>query len=308
MAVSPRIIRRRIKSVASTKKITKAMELVSAAKMRKAVAAVLASRPYSQSAWRAVAELAKVTETSLHPLLRRETAGGRELVILFASDRGLCGGFVSQLLKTFFAFMKTRDLGRTDIVTVGRKGQDAVARRGLAITAAFTDLAVGPRVADIRPIAKLAVSGFGDGVYDRVWIVFTDYRSAIVQRPTVSQLLPIGQPVAGLGEVEVGHRENAGEETVAAEGLDLDQREFLFEPSPTAVLDVMLPRLVESQIYQAVLESSASEQSSRMMAMRSATDAATDMIDDLTLTYNQARQAGITREIAEISSGKAALE
>lgn len=302
MAVSTRIIRRRIKSVTSTKKITKAMELVSAAKMRKAVQAVLATRPYSQAAWRAVSELAKVTDAAWHPLLRREPKGGRELVILFASDRGLCGGFVSQLLKAFFFFVKGRDAARLDVVTVGRKGLDAVARRGLKPIASFTDLDVGPRVAEIRPIARLAADGFTDGTYDAVFLCFTDFRSAISQRPVTRQLLPLA-PIAGLGEVE-----GAGEEKDAGEKLDLAAREYVFEPSPAAVLDVMLPRLVEAQVFQAVLESSASEQSARMVAMRSATDAATEMIDALTLTYNQARQAGITREIAEISSGKAALE
>lgn len=307
MAVSTRIIRRRIKSVTSTKKITKAMELVSAAKMRKAVQAVLASRPYSQSAWRAVAELAKTTDSALHPLLRREAKGGRELVILFASDRGFCGGFVSQLIKAFVTFVKDIDAAKLDVVAVGRKGQDAVVRRGYKLTASFQDISIAPSAADVRPIAKIAAEGFASGAYDRVFLAYTDYRSAISQRPTVAQLLPLA-PIKGLGEAMVEGRLNAAQPPDAGEKLDLAATEYVFEPSPSAVLDVMLPRLVESQVYQAVLESSASEQSSRMMAMRSATDAATEMIEDFTLTYNQARQAGITREIAEISSGKAALD
>lgn len=307
MAVSTRIIRRRIKSVTSTKKITKAMELVSAAKMRKAVQAVLASRPYSQSAWRAVSELAKTTDSALHPLLRREAKGGRELVLLFAADRGFCGGFISQLLKTFVTFVKDRDAEKLDIVAIGRKGQEAVVRRDYKLLASFQDISIAPRAVDIRPIAKIAADGFTNGTYDRVFLAYTDYRSAISQKPTVVQLLPLA-PIAGLGEAVVEGKLNAAQGADAGEKLDLSATEYLFEPSPSAVLDVMLPRLVESQVYQAVLESSASEQSSRMMAMRSATDAATEMIDDLTLTFNQARQAGITREIAEISSGKAALD
>jgi F-type H+-transporting ATPase subunit gamma len=296
MAVSPRLIRRRLKSVASTKKITKAMEMVSAAKMRKAVTAVLASRPYSLAAWRTVERLAKATDTSLHPLLRREKGNGRELVVLFASDRGLCGPFVSQLIKAFLSFMKGRDVEATDVVTVGRRGQEAVVRRGFRLAAAFTDIEVAPRAADLRPIARIAVDGFSSGTYDRVWLCFTDYRSALSQSPVVRCLLPLA-PIAGLGEV------NGTADANPAAASD-----YIFEPSTTLVLESLLPRLVEAQVYQAVLESSASEQSSRMMAMRSATDAATEMIEDLTLTYNQARQAGITREIAEISSGKAALE
>jgi len=300
MPVSTRIIKRRIKSVTSTKKITKAMELVSAAKMRKAVQAVLSSRPYSETAWAAVTELAQGADASLHPLLRREGDSGRELVVFFASDRGLCGGFVSQVTRTFSAFMADRDTENVDVVTIGRKAQDAAARRGWKIIASFTDLAVQPRVADLRPVAKMAMDGFVDGQYDRVWLCFTDYRSALVQKPLIRPLLPIGK-IEGLGEVDRQDPEAKPDEPSTA-------TEYLFEPDPSAVLEAMLPRLVESQIYQAVLESSASEYSARMMAMRSATDAATEMIDALTLTFNQARQAGITAEIAEISSGKAALE
>jgi F-type H+-transporting ATPase subunit gamma len=275
------------------------MELVSAAKMRKSVQAVLASRPYSETAWAAVTQLAAGADESLHPLLRRQGSSGKELVIFFASDRGLCGGFVSQITRTFSAFMRERVPANVDVVTIGRKAQDAAARRGWPVYASFTDLSVQPRVTELRPIAKIAMDGYASGAYDKVWLCFTDYRSALVQKPTVKALLPIGR-IEGLGEVD-GHKDDP-------EAADLKGVEYLFEPNPSEVLEAMLPRLIESQIYQAVLESSASEQSSRMMAMRSATDAATEMIDALTLTFNQARQAGITREIAEISSGKAALE
>jgi F-type H+-transporting ATPase subunit gamma len=195
-----------------------------------------------------------------------------------------------------------------DIVAVGKKGQGALTRMNRKIVAAFADLTNNPRVTDIRTIADLAIGDYVKDVYVAVHIAFTDYRSALVQKPIVRQLLPIMR-IEGLGDVREaaeGKPPKSGAET-----LDVSPggpHEYLFEPSPEKVLDMMLPRLVESQIYQALLESSASEHSARMMAMRSASDAASDMIDDLTLTYNQARQAGITREIAEISSGKAALE
>jgi F-type H+-transporting ATPase subunit gamma len=162
----------------------------------------------------------------------------------------------------------------------------------------------------MRPIAELAIGDFTKGLYDSVHLAFTDYRSAITQKPVVRQLLPIVR-IEGLGDVSEAAKGVVPGGHSDAEKLAITPGtgyEYLFEPSPEQVLDTMLPRLVESQIYQALLESSASEHSSRMMAMRSASDAAGDMIDDLTLTYNQARQAGITREIAEISSGKAALE
>ncbi len=303
MAVSTRIIRRRIKSVTSTKKITKAMELTSAAKMRKAVQSVLSSRPYSLAAWRAVSELAKTADSSLHPLLRQAGGSGRELIIVFSSDRGLCGSFISQVVKNFMAFMLRREATKVDVITVGRKGQEAALRRGFRPIATFSEISVSPRVTEIRPIAKLAMDGFVSGEYDRVWLSFTDYKSAISQTAKTRQLLPIGH-IDGLGDVANAQ----ATETSLGEKVELTPSEYTFEPDPSAVLDAMLPRLVESQIYQALLETSASEQSSRMVAMRSATEAATEMIDSLTLTYNQARQAGITREIAEISSGKAALE
>jgi F-type H+-transporting ATPase subunit gamma len=304
MASSTRLIRRRIKSVTNTRKITKAMELVAAAKMRKAVASVLATRPYAEAAWRAIRELAKVTDPTLHPLLREREGTGRTLVVLYSSDRGLCGGFNAQLLRAFGKFLAGRT-APVDLVTIGRKGQDAARRRGLNVIATFTDMANNPVVTDIRPIADISIGDFiKKGGYDEVYLAYTDYRSAMTQVPGVKRLLPLTQ-IEGLGDVS----EAVAEGLAAKEARDSGgANEYVFEPSPEKVLDVMLPRLVEAQIYQALLESSASEHAARMMAMRSATDAAEEMIGDLTLTYNQARQAGITREIAEISSGKAALE
>ncbi len=309
MAVSPRLIRRRIKSVTNTRKITKAMELVAASKMRKSVAAVLASRPYSDAAWRAVEELASVTDPSLHPLLTDRIAKtDRALVIVFTSDRGLCGGFNSQLLKHVLSFLKRRP-GGTDVVAVGKKGQAALARVNANLVASFVGLSNNPRSADLKPVADLALSDFLAGKYASVHVAFTNYRSAISQKPMIFQLLPIKwSPELG----DVGGGPPATEPSGRGFGADFRATgqgyRYEFEPSPSEVLDRMLPRLVEVQIWQALLESAASEHSARMMSMRSASDAAGDMIDGLTLTLNQARQAGITREIAEISSGKAALE
>jgi F-type H+-transporting ATPase subunit gamma len=307
MSVSPRLIRRRIRSVSNTKKITKAMELVAAAKMRKTVSATLATRPYADAAWRAVREMARVTDPGFHPLLRTGSGEGKVLLVVFMSDRGLCGGYNSQMGRTVAAFLRGREAA--DIVAVGKKAQAAMRRSGRPIVAAFEDLTNNPRVTDIRPITDLAIHDFMAGLYDEVHIAYTDYRSALTQVPKVARLLPLHRP-EGLGDA-AGPRgaERAGRS--AAEDLDLSAatgREYAFEPSPAAVLDALLPRIVEVQVYQALLEASASEHSARMAAMRSATDAAGDMIGSLTLAYNQARQANITREIAEISSGKAALE
>lgn len=308
MPVSTRVIRRRIKSVTNTRKITKAMELVAASKMRRAIASVLATRPYAEAAWRAVREIAKVSDPGLHPLLakKKDKRSGRILLVVFTSDRGLCGGFNAQILREIAVFLRTakEDI---EIVAVGKKGQGALLRMQKKIIATFADLTNNPRVVDVKTIADIAIGDFIKGSYDSVHIAFTDYRSALTQKPIIRQLLPIARigELGGVDDAAAGKPPKGGEqEPQAPPGT----YEYLFEPSPEKVLDMMLPRLVEAQVYQALLESSASEHSARMMAMRSASDAASDMIDDLTLTYNQARQAGITREIAEISSGKAALE
>ncbi|OIO52785.1 ATP synthase F1 subunit gamma [Candidatus Uhrbacteria bacterium CG_4_10_14_0_8_um_filter_58_22] len=307
MAISTRLIRRRIKSVTSTRKITKAMELVAASKMRRAVSSVLASRPYAEAVWTAIREMAKVTDAGLHPLLSTKPDAERVLVVLFTSERGLCGGFNSQLLRQVNHFTGKLPEGLpVDFVTVGRKGQVAIQRQGLSLVAVFNELASHPTVDEMRPIADLAVGDFVAGKYRAVYLAFTDYVSALVQKPRVSQLLPVSR-IEGLGEVGEALTQGRAAEK---DGLDVTDsgHEYLFEPSPSEVLDVMLPRLIESQVYQALLESSASEHSARMLAMRTASDSAEEMIDSLTLSYNQTRQAGITAEIAEISSGKAALE
>jgi F-type H+-transporting ATPase subunit gamma len=180
-----------------------------------------------------------------------------------------------------------------EVIAVGRRGEQVMHRAGVFVTAGFVDLSNNPKFTDVLPIARLVTEAFLSGTYARVVVYYTDFVSALSQRPRVVQLLPI----------------TAEAQKYLAEVLPLSSgTSYLFEPDPKTVLDALLPRVVEVMIYQALLESSASEHSARMMAMRSASDAASDMIDDLTLTYNQARQAGITREIAEISSGKAALE
>jgi len=306
MAVSTRLIRRRIKSIVNTRKITKAMELMAASKMRKAIASVLATRPYADAAWRAVEEIAKVTDPSAHPLLKRKSLSGRTLVVLFSTDRGLCGGVNSRMLKAVMEFIGQRDPARLDFVAIGRKGQTALKRRGLNLTASWPHPAHNPRLTEVQPIARLAIDDFIKDAYDEVYLAFTDYRSTMVQEPLIRQLLPIAR-VKELGEI--GALPGSKEKSLAEDlRLKTDTYEYLFEPSPETVLDVMLPRLVETQIYQALLESLASEHSARMVAMRAASDSAADMISGLTLALNQARQAGITMEIAEISSGKAALD
>ncbi len=298
MPANTRTIKRRIKSVKNTKKITKAMELVAASKMRKATAAVVGTRPFTQLAWETVRAIAKVTDPATHPLLAPRTEVKRVLFVLFTSDRGLCGGFNVRMIKEATKALGVYHEVEVDTITVGRRGADAMRRIQKNIIASFTDLTNTPKFTDTLPISKLVLQDYAEGKYDKVAIAYTDFRSAITQTPRVIDLLPL-KPDEEIGEIGEEERGTRKEEK---------QAEYRFEPSPKEVLDAILPRIVETMVWQALLESAASEHSARMMAMRSASDAAGEMIDNLTFTFNQIRQAGITREIAEISAGKAALE
>jgi F-type H+-transporting ATPase subunit gamma len=304
MAISTRVIKGRIKSITNTKKITKAMELVSGAKMRKAVNAVLGTRPYATLAWDTILELARQTDASAHPLLRVSEKQERVLLIAIFSDRGLCGGFNAQLHRKLRKFEEQHKAGTVsiDVVAVGKRGIDAFRRSGMNVIAAFTGISNNTKWREVQPIARLAIDEFTKGTYDQVVIGYTDFESAIVQDPRSRVVLPV-DPKASIDDLGlVGSKKP---EEPATKPLFY---EYQFEPSPDEVLEAMLPRLVETQIYQAVLESAASEHSARMMSMRSASDAAGDMIQDLQFTFNQARQSAITSEVAEITSGKAALE
>ncbi len=305
MAIQTRAIKRRIKSVKNTRKITKAMELVAASKMRKAVNAVLGSRPFAKLAWETVARVGKATDTSLHPLLKRRSPTKRVLMLLLTSDRGLAGGFNSNMVRRVFQELRTLGEGvEVTTICVGKRGADAMRRAGKPILAAFTDMGNNPSFEQVRPIGSMVIDAFVKEECDRVILAYTDFVSALTQKPNLLELLPLGseESMEELGET------NESIDTPQPTTQLQQPPEYLFEPSPKAVLDRVLPRLVETMVYQAVLESAASEHSARMMSMRSASDAAGEMIDDLTFTFNQARQAGITQEIAEISSGKAALE
>lgn len=297
MAVSTRIIRRRIKTVANTKKITKAMELVSAAKMRRAVSSMMAGRPYAKAAVSALEQLSALVDTSSHPLLRPNSAK-KSLVILVTSDRSLCGGFNSKLFAAVTAYMRGREAGSVDFAVLGTKGQDFLRKKGFNVVAAWNAPSKSPTFTEVKPVADIAIREFMAGTYSAVTLITTDYKSALVQMVRQVDLLPLTAFVS---------------DPVSKENRDSELREKneaahdMFEPNAQTVLGAILPRLVESQVYHGLLESLASEHSARMLAMRSATDSASDMIDSLTLTFNQARQAGITREIAEISAGAAAI-
>ncbi len=309
-----RDIKRRIKSIVATKKITKAMELVAASKMRRATSAALQGRPYAKAAWRLLLEMS-AEKREKHPLLKIRLVK-KVALILMSSDRGLCGGYNSQLIRKVIEELHHPErLGRIrngglleepknpekisiDIITVGRKGEEVMKRLGKNVVASFVSMSDRPTVLDIRPIAKISIDEFKKGYYDRVVVAYTDFISPVRQVPKFRELLPISSRDFEKVLHEIQEEDTKEEKTP----------EYIFEPSVDMVLEEMLERLVETQLYQVLLEAQASEQSARMLAMRNATDAATDMQGELTLLFNRARQTAITQEIAEISSGKAALE
>lgn len=313
MAIPTRIIKRRIKSIRSTGKIMKAMELVSASKMRKATQLTLATRPYARMIQETAEELGKQTRPELYPyLVGYPRPQGREpsvLVVIIASDRGLCGGFNSQLLKKTIEFVQTRHGQSVRVITVGSRAENAVRRAQLPIIASFASIANAPAFERAQPIADLILEEFAARRADLVFMAYTDFKSALSQIPSVHQLLPVFSE-ADLPKYQnmIDTARSGDEETEDRERKESSEQEILFEPGADQVMKRLLPRMIEVRMYQAFLESAASEHSARMMAMRSAGDAAKDMQETLTFTLNQARQASITREISEISAGKAALE
>ena len=277
---SQREIRRRIAAVKNIKQITRAMQFVAASKLKRAQDATLAARPYSQKIDEVLADLATVLGDDEHPLLAKRE-GGKRLVVLITSDRGLAGPFNTNTIR-FAAQAITEHKGDLAVVTVGRKGRDAMRRARVPMEAHFEGFGDRPTFADVLPLARLITDDYLAGTYSRVDIVFSQFVSTLTQRPALDTLLPI-------------------EPSEDTEGIPGNQ--FIFEPSPSAVLERLVPRYIATRLFQAVLESKASEESSRMVAMRNATDNAEDLIEDYTLAYNKVRQANITREMIEIASG-----
>ena len=301
MAIPTRLIKRRIKSVRSTKKIMKAMELVSASKMRKATQLALHARPYAQTIQELTEQIRQFVPGSQYPFLVGSAEGTSQptLLVVVASDRGLCGGFNAQLLRIAMEFVRGRGTESVQVMTVGRRAEQAVRRANYPLVAAFESIASAPSFDRARPMSRAIVEAFMEQRVGRVFVAYTDFKSALSQIPVVKQLLPI-----------VPEQELSAEVLTEEDDQDshLQEKLEMFEPSASEVLERLLPRVIEIEIYQAFLESAASEHSARMMAMRSAGDAAGDMMEDLTFTLNQARQSAITREISEISAGKAAVE
>lgn len=284
-----RIIRRRIRTIQSTAKITRAMELVAASKMRRAQLNAIAARPYAERLRWVLADLAEtlstIDEADRHPLLQvRPEVKAIELVIV-TPNRGLSGGLPANLNRRAAQFVLDQGGKPVRVIAVGRKGRDFMRRTGQQIAAEFLELGDYPSVLDTQPIARIAIDDFISGEADEVHLLYAEFVNTVTQRATVMKLLPIEAP-----------------QDASTHGVD-----YIYEPDRASVLAQLLPRYVERQIYGAILEAGASEQSARMVAMRNATDNANELMRDLTLVYNKARQESITSELLDIVGGVEAL-
>lgn len=280
-----RQIRRRIRSVTNTAKITKAMEMIAASRMRRAQLRVLAARPYAEKMREVLAHLASLRpeEAPVHPLLERRPVA-RMAIIHITADRGLCGGLNANMNRRTASFLLEQGVP-VHLVCVGRRGRDFMVRHGREVKAEFTQLGDQPSLLDTAPISRVVMEDYTNREVDLVYLGYNQFISTVVQRPVLRQLLPI-EPEAMARPRFV---------------------EYIYEPDPEAVLAHLLPRYVEMGVYHAILEAIASEHSARMVAMRNATDNANEMIQDLTLVYNKARQEAITKELLDIAGGAAAL-
>ncbi len=291
-----REIRRRIKSIKNTAQITKAMQMVAASKMRRAQVAALAGRPMAEILNNVLVSVKEHVEIDSHPLLAVRPVK-KELVILIATDKGLCGALNTNLFRELSRF----DVATTDFVCTGRKGVQYVARTKRHLV---SDFAIGdnPAFKHTRPIANLAMERFLSGDVDKVSVAYTHFINTLTQKPTIQTLLPISpfELAKGFRTSQAGHGDEAPKASPRAPG-------YIFEPSPESVLDYVLTRYVRFEIYQMLVDTRASEHSARMVAMKSATDNAKQIVKDLTLEYNKVRQAGITTELLEITTAQLAL-
>lgn len=293
-------LKTRIKSVQSTRKITKAMQMVSAAKMRKSQTAALSSRKYSDLAWDLINNISK-TGAFVNPLVSTYPNAKKVGIILITSNKGLVGSLNSNLISSLknidpSIFNKNeKPVLITEIITYGKKGNQTMGLVRANVTADFPKQDRAINAEDIYPISKMIATMYMSGEYKKIYLVYSKFISTLSQKPEIKQLLPFND---SLRESIEGEQDE----------LEVGDVEYLFEPTPKIVLEQLLPRIIESQIYEAVLESQASEHSARMVMMKNATEAAGDLISDYTLTYNQLRQGKITTELAEITAGRIALE
>jgi F-type H+-transporting ATPase subunit gamma len=291
---SAREMRLRIKSVKNISQVTRALETVSASKVRKAINAVMATRPYATKAWQVLRHVAEQPgRDSLHPLLANRKSVNNTLVIVITGDRGLAGAYNSNVIR-FTSQRFDSNVSPVKYIAVGRKGRDLLIRRSKKVIADFSNLPAAPSFADVSAIGRLAVEEFKTGEVDEVYLVYTSFVNMGRQIATVKKLLPL--ELEGEGRVQDFEHKSIGPSAA-----------YEYEPDMRVILDEIIPRFTALQVYQAVLESQASEHAARMIAMRNATDNAKELVGALQLAYNKVRQQGITNDILDIVGGAEAL-
>jgi F-type H+-transporting ATPase subunit gamma len=299
-------LRRRIRAVKNTQQITKAMKMVAASKLRRAQERIMSARPYAIQMQRVLSSVAGRVDPSIHPLLavRERRTDSKTLAIVVTADKGLCGSFNTNVIKAAGAFISESTVPAT-LGLVGRKGRDFFVRRGFAIVFERIGIFQKLRFEDGQAVAQIAVDAFVSGDVDRVVLIYNEFKSVMTQRVVVEQLLPIVR--ADVDQAPPTEPRGAAAALGTPPGTDYLPVEYLYEPSPQAIFDQLLPRYVEVQVYRALLESNAAFFAAQMTAMDTATKNSGEMIADLTLYMNKVRQAAITREIIEVVSGAAAL-
>ena len=304
--LSTRETKVKIRSINNTKQITKAMEMVSASKMRRSQQVALGSRFYCEKALQILGNLSEHTDYNLHPLLKKRPIN-KACLLVMASDKGLCGGLNANVLKKA---QKSLEAGKADVIAVGKRARDFFLWRKINVAESFTGFGDSMKIEEILPIADSLVKWYQDQKYDSVTAVYTKFLSTLKQEAVVRQILPINiesikEIVAGILPERGKYADLKREEKKAETGSY--HYEYLYEPSSESVLNNLLPNLFRIQIYHMILESNASEHSARMVAMRNASDSAQKLIEDLTLYFNKVRQSAITKEISEITAGAEAL-
>jgi F-type H+-transporting ATPase subunit gamma len=289
-----REVRDRIRSVKNIAQVTRALQAVSASKVRKAMQAVTNTRPYATKAWQVLTHIAgQPGRESLHPLLTHHGQVDNVLVLLVTGDRGLAGAYTTNIVR--YTLNKFGEYPvPVKYITVGRKGRDLMFRRGETVIAEFSNLPPDPTFGDVSAIGRMAVSEFLEEHTDEVYLVYTDFINMVTQIPTVKKLLPL----------EIGEEADRVQDFARSEHANSS---YIYEPGQTEILDEIVPRFTALQVYHAILESLASEHAARMVAMKNATDSATELAAGLQLEYNKARQQGITNEMLDITGGAEAL-
>ncbi len=284
---STRDIRRRIRGVKNIKQVTRAMNMIAAARLRRAQVKAESARPYAERLREIFQDVLASVSGGKHPLLARREPK-RIAIVLISSDRGLCGAFNAGILREVEQFV-AKQTAEVTLITIGKKGRDHFQRRGLGITQHFAQPSRDVRLDEVNPVIRQVTSDYISGKYDQVWLAFSQFISVMKAVPAVIQLIPLEKPAGGQGQTP---------RTTA----------YQFEPDVEDLLNTLLPQYVEVLLYRALVESLASEQAARMIAMKAATDSASDMIHDLTRKYNRIRQTSITTQILEVVSGAEALE